>query len=146
MGRIRKLFSLPPHERWLLLKATALLSVVRLLLWLLPFSGIRRLMHWASRRSQRLAANPPPVERLAWAVGVASRFVPGASHCLTQALAAQILLIRRGYPAKVCFGVLPESTKPFIAHAWVESNGVVVIGGADVDRYIRLTTSMGSTS
>lgn len=144
MRRIRKLFGLPSYERWLLLKAVALLWAVRLSLWLLPFAGTRQLLNWASRRSRRLSVNPTPVERLAWAVGVASRFVPGTAHCLTRALAAKILLARRGYPAKVCYGVLPESTEPFTAHAWVESNGVVVVGGPDVGRYVRLTASMGS--
>ena len=147
MGRIRKLLSLPTHERWLLLKVAALLGAVRLILRLLPFSSARRLFGWASRHCPRLETNRVPTERLAWTVSVASRFVPYATHCLTQAIAIQILLARRGYPAKVCFGVLPESTKQLMAHAWVESNGVIVIGGADAEqRYVKLTSPMDFTS
>lgn len=148
MHSIRKLLNLPPRERWLLVNTAALLGTVRVLLRLLPFSYVRRLLSWASRSSRRRAANAIPVERIAWGVDVASRFVPGAGHCLTRALVTQLLLARRGYPAEVCFGVLRESKKTnFIAHAWVESNGVVVIGGTDVNlRYTRLTSPMDAIS
>jgi len=142
MDRIRKLLNLPQNERWLLVKAAALLASIRLALRLLPFSYARRVLRWVSHPSRRLSANPISVERIAWAVNLASRFVPGAGHCLTQALAGQVLLIRRGYPAEVRFGVLRDSEKSnFMAHAWVESNGVVVIGGTDVNsRYVRLNS------
>jgi hypothetical protein len=147
MYRIHKLLSLPLPERWLLVKAATLLGVVRLMLWLLPFSSARRLFGWVCQDSQRLVTEPASTQRLAWAVSVASRFVPGASHCLTQAIATEILLVRRGYPAKVCFGVLPKATASLVAHAWVESNGVIVIGGADAEqRYVKLTSPMDSTS
>ena len=143
MGRIRKFFNLSLDERWLLLKATVLSLLVRLSLWLLPFSSTRRLFSWASQTSQRLVAKRTTAARIAWMVGVASRLVPGATHCLTQAMATHILLVRRGYPAKLCFGVLRSSAKNFIAHAWVECNGTVVIGGSDArQRYTKLQSPL----
>jgi len=144
MSRIGKFRRLPLPERWLLLKAAGLLVAVRLALRVFPFPAVRPLLNRASRQSPRLAASPPPAARLAWAVVTASRFVPGAGHCLTQALAGHILLARRGYPATVCFGVLREPGADFMAHAWVEYNGVAVIGGGHLDRYVRLTSPADS--
>ena len=147
MDRIHKFFDLPQAERWFFLKTSVLLGVVRISLHLLPFSCVRRVLSWASRCSPRLSANPLSVERIVWTVDAASRFVPGARHCLTQALVAQIFLLRRGYPAVVRFGVLPESKESgFIAHAWVESNGSIVIGGNALNvRYTRLTSPTDRT-
>jgi hypothetical protein len=138
MGRIRKLLGLPPGQRWLLLKAVVLLAAVRLLLWLLPFPNVRRLINRASRRSRQLAADPVPVDRLAWAVEMASRFVPGGGHCLSKALAAQILLMRRGHRAEVRYGAVRQTTDDFVAHAWLESEGRAIIGGDSLNRYATL--------
>ena len=147
MSRIRKFLKLSSEERWLFIKVATLLLCVRLSLLLLPFTGAQRLFSWISRYSQKLAANPIATPQIAWTVDTASHFVPGASHCLTRAITTQILLVRRGYPAKICFGVLRESAKDFIAHAWVECNGSIIIGGDDVkQRYIKLEYLLMPTS
>jgi Transglutaminase-like superfamily len=56
--------------------------------------------------------------------------MPGAKTRLNQALATQMLLARRGYPALLHIGVAKGKEGQFQAHAWVESEGKVVIGGA----------------
>ncbi|MEZ5589956.1 MAG: lasso peptide biosynthesis B2 protein [Gammaproteobacteria bacterium] len=143
MEKIRKLLVLPRQERWLFFKAAALLVIVRLVL-LLPFAYARRFFKWISHYSRRLAADPATVEQLVWAVNAAGRLVPGATHCLTQAITAQIFLMRRGYPAKLRYGVPRKIEGRFIAHAWLESNGIVVIGGPEVDSYVMLASPTDS--
>ena len=65
------------------------------------------------------------------AVTAAGRAVP-ASNCLSEALTAWVLLSRGGHEPVLRIGVSAEER--FAAHAWVECNGVVVIGGnADHD-------------
>ena len=139
MGRIRKLLALSNRERWLMVKAAALLATVRLMLSLLPFPRARRFFEWASEPSGRPIADGFPVARLAWAVEVTSAHVPGGRHCLTKAFAAQILLSRRGHPAIVRYGVLKNPNREFMAHAWLESGGTVIIGGFDPKRFAPLT-------
>jgi hypothetical protein len=75
-------------------------------------------------------------EKVVWAVTASSRYVPAAT-CLTQAFATQVLLSRRGLAARLRIGVVKGKDGRLQAHAWVESNGVVVIGGSgpDVERY-----------
>lgn len=141
MNRVRRFLRLSFEERWLILKAITLLAMVRFSLWLLPFPAARRLLERTSRYCPRLAANPPPVEQFAWAVAAVSRLIPGGDHCLSQALAVQTFLARRGYDCKICFGVQRLPGAPFRAHAWVEYNGGVLIGGDYLTRFVRLRSS-----
>jgi len=141
MDRIRKFIRLPLKDRWLLLKAAGLLAAIRFSLYLFPFPAVRPLLDRASKASQRLLVDPPRVEHLAWAVTVAGGVIPRGGHCLSQALALHILLARRGFPSKICYGVQREPGAPFMAHAWVEHDGVVLIGGNNLNRFIRLTST-----
>lgn len=64
-----------------------------------------------------------------WAVeAVGNRLFP-SSPCLTQALVIQRLLRRHGRHSELRIGVRKDERGKFGAHAWVESEGRVVIGG-----------------
>lgn len=110
-------------EAPLLLVALGTVIVIRLGLWVLPFRTLRAILARAGQRSglQRAPAH------LAWAVAVTSPFVPAAS-CLTQALATDVLLRRAGYQGVLHIGVTLRHGR-LAAHAWVEYDGVIMIGG-----------------
>jgi hypothetical protein len=128
-----------PASLRLRLAATLLLAAVRATLSCVPYRIATRLFARLSQRSRRADARTHDVGTIVNAVEHASVRIPGAEHCLTKAIATHILLARRGHPAELCIGVLPDPRSPFPAHAWVESGGVVVIGGADsAQRYLRL--------
>jgi len=56
---------------------------------------------------------------------------------LAQALAIQVLLERRGYPTQLRIGFTRSKGGQMSAHAWVECEGRVVIGGmGNMIRYI----------
>lgn len=132
MKGLRRYLCLPRVERGLLIEAAILLMLSRLGLWLLPFQTHLRLVARAERAGGGWQdREPPAVERIVWAVRVASRRVPGGGHCLTQALAGQVLLVRRGHPAHLRIGVAKGERGQLEAHAWVESQGQIVIGGQD---------------
>ncbi len=139
MRRIAKFVALPLEQRWLLVKAVALLAVVRLALKAFPFPAVRPGLIRAGRESGRLTANRAPATDIAWGVSVASQFVPGGGHCLSQALTLQTFLSRRGSPSTVCFGVQKDPGSDLLAHAWVEHEGQVLIGGGQLDRFARLS-------
>ena len=134
MRRLRKFLRLSPADRRLLVTAALLQAAIRLGLVVLPYRRLRQLVDRAAR-VRRLAPTPP--ERIAWAVTRTSRSVPGAA-CLTQALALRVLLERRGQPARVRVGVMRADGARLLAHAWVESGGRVLLGGADLARYTPL--------
>jgi hypothetical protein len=130
MDRLGKFLKLARSDRRLLLKAALLVWAFRMALWLLPFRILRQFMGRFARESVASGEGSVPVDRVVWAVTVASRYAPEAT-CLTQALATKFLLARSGHQATVRIGVARHGGKELQAHAWVESNGRVVIGGLD---------------
>jgi hypothetical protein len=103
-------------------------------------AGLTLHRHAALRaRIARLAseAAPAPPARAAlaevgWSVAAAARAVPGAS-CLTQALAGQALLARRGIGSRIEVS-LPDGAGGFRPHAWLIAGDVVILGGTAADR------------
>jgi hypothetical protein len=81
-------------------------------------------------RSTRSAAPPGAGEleealRLGRAVSRTLTLLPGDTRCLRRSLVLLQLLTRRGIPARL---VIAARTDPnFLAHAWVEHNGVPVL-------------------
>jgi hypothetical protein len=133
---IRRFLRLSRSDRRLTARIVLLLAAIRLGLWVLPFSTLRRQL----RTSIPAAACPPalvavPVERLARLVEACSRVVPGAT-CLTQSLAVQFLLGRAGHPSVIRIGVARNNVRGFEAHAWVDYQGQVLLDhSANIARY-----------
>jgi len=73
--------------------------------------------------------DPAYLQQVVWAITKAGRSLLGPNTCLPQALAAQFLLKRHGFPARLVIGVRKDESGDFKAHAWVENDGNVVIGG-----------------
>jgi len=129
MKRLHKFLSLTPSDRVLLINALLLLGAIRLGLKLLPLQTLRRLLARIAQPIRTLQeADKASVDKVAWAVMVASHYIPGA-RCLVQALATQVLLERRGYPTQLRIGFTRGKGGQMSAHAWVESEGRVAIGG-----------------
>jgi hypothetical protein len=145
MARLSKFLGLRSADRGLLLKTMLLVWIVRLGLWLLPFHLMRQLLAKLALKSASSHNGGRDLEdRDIWAVTVACRYVPLAT-CLTQALVTKVLLGRHGHHATVRIGVACSDGGELQAHAWVESNGRVVIGGSEssLKRYTPLATADG---
>ncbi len=114
--------------------ALALLGA-RLGLWLAPALAVR----WASRRP---IAHPSPIsapdvhDTLARAIVAVSVRGPLTFSCLEQSLALVTLLALRHLPARLVIGV---SRPPFQAHAWVECDGRILLGGSHAGGLTPLT-------
>jgi hypothetical protein len=63
--------------------------------------------------------------RLGWAVTRTLSVLPTDSRCLMQSLVLNRLLVARSIPSRLVIGA--RSDGPFMAHAWVECNGVAVL-------------------
>ena len=147
MERLRRYLRLPPNQRWLLIKAALLLEAIKLAMRLIPFKVLRRLADRAGRTFvRRRSGTHLPAQTVAWAVETISRNTPGEKTCLTQALAAQVLLTRRGYSSLLHIGVVKDENGELLAHAWVECKGEVMVGGHELERYTPLTTLEGNVA
>ena len=136
MSRIHKFLNLSSSERRLLIKTWILLGVIRLGLELVPFSTLRELLFKLTFLFRGLGKDFSG-EYLVWSVAVVSPYVPKTT-CLAQALTAQFLLQRAGHQARLHIGVNYGIGGRLEAHAWVESQGRILIGGFDLNRYTHL--------
>ena len=112
---------------------------IRLGLWLLPFRTVLGLLERVIKLPGARACTDGEAEWLSRVVSAVSRGLPQAT-CLTQALALQAMLQRRNWPATLRLGVARDGNGRFIAHAWVECEGQVLIGGAELERYAVMPT------
>lgn len=119
-----KFLRIPAWEKRLLFRAIVTLGVARLTLKLLPFARVRRLL--TPRPGAPRHAHIAPLN-VRWAIKHAERVIPDAT-CLPQAVTAESLLVRAGYPVALRIGVTKREDGRFEAHAWAESGGRIVIG------------------
>jgi hypothetical protein len=126
-SRERSVISCLAEDRGLLISALVLVSAIRLGLGVFPVRTVARIVGRLVPRDPGRSEDPFRADRVARAVARASRVVPGAT-CLTQALAAQVLLERSGLPTRLHIGVGGDPGQTVRGHAWVESQGMIVIG------------------
>lgn len=121
---VKGFFRLPAADRRLLVRSLLLLAAARVALWVLPFQTVRRLL---ARTARPTPLARTPTERITWAIGVAQRVIPSAT-CLPQALVGEALLTRAGHHFELRIGVAKTADGRLHAHAWIESDGRVVVG------------------
>src|SRR5438067_9875962 len=102
---------------------------------LLRVASFGTLQKWAAsaaRACSRHATGDTNCDRVvAWAVATAAVVLPVENSCLHDALAAQWLLTACGRPSTIRFGISRNGVHALRAHAWVESNGGVIVGDAN---------------
>jgi hypothetical protein len=141
MKRLTRFVRLPFRFKLLLTEAFLRLLAVSLLLRVMPRSHVSR--YWATGTRQPVQpSNPVLTNDICRAIVTAAHYVPGAT-CLVQCITGRAMLRRAGCAAEVKIGVLKDSSD-LQAHAWLESEGSVLIGGP-VAQYTRLapTSQLG---
>ena len=139
MKQLVKFSNLTSSERRLLVSALFRLVAIRVGMWVIPLRVLLRRLHKMAVERDRLSeSNPLPPERIVWAIRVVSRYLQGTMNCLVQAFATQSMLARRGHPARVRIGVAKDECGQLKAHAWVECEGKIVIGGVGMSQYTAL--------
>jgi hypothetical protein len=123
-----------------LAQSAFLLLFVRIALVVFPFRIVLNLADRAAASSAVRRRVPRQAGRVLWAVTKASRYVPGAGHCLTQALVAKTLLGHQDRTVDVRIGVAKDERGRLIAHAWLEADGKPIFGVTDsqLNLYSRL--------
>ena len=107
--------------------------------------GFKRTKRWLEARvkSSEAKTSGNVVEatavQIAAVVSLAGRRSLWPTSCLRQALTLWILLAHRGIKSEVRVGVEGTAGSGFAAHAWVERNDRVLIGGEHArERYVTL--------
>jgi hypothetical protein len=123
------------RRRALLAEAVACLLAARLALVFIPFPRLARHLFVPPTDARVAAAQTATrqdqvqrAEEIGWAVTHAARYVPFKAVCLPQAMAARVMLKRRGVNSVMHFGAAKGQDKPLDAHAWLDAAGVEVTG------------------
>lgn len=131
MALLRKFVARSWPDKVLLVRALSLVISVRVGLWVLPYRTVCRLVsHPLALSGERLTIREEALRqrRIVGAVESISRRLLGNKPCLTQALVAQRLLRQEGFETALRIGVAKEG-RELLAHAWLEREGRVLIGG-----------------
>ena len=111
------------------LQAAVLLVVVRVGLAVVPFRTLEARLHSRQRGRRESQGLTATHRRTLWAVSAVARRLFGNKPCLPQALVARLLLERQGVHTDLKIGVAKEDGSDLLAHAWLERDGRVLIGG-----------------
>lgn len=125
---LSKFLSFSWQDRILVSKAIFLLILIRLGLKFLHLKTLQKQLAKISQPSQKANTKTISIYKTIWSITTASAYMPKVK-CLARALAAKTLLQQQGYTATIRIGVAKDQQQAFIAHAWVECKGRVVIGG-----------------
>ena len=135
---LRRFGQVDNRRRALLAEAVAHLLAARLALIFIPFPRLARHLGTfvppADPRAVAARTETVPDDQvqlaadIGWAVTRAARYVPFKAVCLPQAMAARVMLKRRGVKSVMHFGAAKGTKKPLDAHAWLDAAGVQVTG------------------
>ncbi|MBE9065714.1 lasso peptide biosynthesis B2 protein [Leptolyngbya cf. ectocarpi LEGE 11479] len=136
---LKKLLKLVWRQRQVLFYACLCLNLLRVALWLLPFKVVRQhLATMATKWERHQSQQSVSVNAIVWSVTVASCYTPHGAKCLAKALTTQLLLTRYGYTHQLHIGVAMDGA--FEAHAWIEYEDRVIMGGLqDLSRFQSLS-------
>jgi hypothetical protein len=134
--RLRRFAQVGARRRALLLEAAVFLLAARAALMVVPFPSLaRRLGEFVPPDDPRVRKSEPGRARdaevaaeVGWAVTRAARHLPFEAVCLPQAMAARVMLKRRGVASVMHFGAAKGTDKPLDTHAWLDAVGVEVTG------------------
>ncbi len=134
---LRRFGQIDNRRRVLLAEAVAYLWAARLALIFVPFPRLARHIGTfvppadARALQEQTGITPDQVQLAAdigWEVTRAARYLPFKAVCLPQAMAARVMLERRGVKSVMHFGAAKGTDKPLDAHAWLDAAGVKVTG------------------
>jgi Transglutaminase-like superfamily len=135
LHKLKTLLRMSGRDRLQIALTFLLLAAIRLGLWLLPFQTLLQNLEKLGRVTP---ASSLSVRQIVWMVNVSSRYMPGVK-CLARALTARVLLNWYGYASELRIGVAKGEQGELEAHAWVEYQGKVIIGGlSTLSRYVPL--------
>jgi hypothetical protein len=129
-----KFIRLSSTERWLAIRALMALAVAKMALAItrfahkiMPLDAARKVVAF----SGWVLPTPMPfasVEQIAWAVKAIGENVPGFGNCLLRAIALEALLKVAHHTCELRIGVAKTASGEFLAHAWIEKEGRVLVG------------------
>jgi hypothetical protein len=114
------------RDRLLLGEAMLCLAIASLMIALRSFRNVAQFM--TAGRKTGGPAPGPQARRIAWALNACANRVPWKAVCFQRAVAAHMMLRRRGWATTINYGVRRADGGALAAHVWARSGDVDVIG------------------
>lgn len=132
LRKLNSLMRMDSRRRGLMAEAAVCLAVARGVLLVFPFRHVaRRLGRLTSPGAAAAAGGDQELAKaVGWAVRRTATYVPFKAVCLQQAIAARMMLRRRGVESALHFGVArgESPASPLRAHAWLDTAGAKITG------------------
>lgn len=129
MQTVRKFLGASKADRTLAVQCLRALVASGALVKLRPYRDLRKRLQStpivAAAQKER-----PSLAHITKILAAVALRMPWAT-CLIQAIAAQNVLADHGYASALKIGVSADASGEFAAHAWLEQDGRVLIGGAN---------------
>jgi len=134
---LRRFAQVDNRRRALVVEAVACLLLARLGLIFVPFPKLARQLgcfvppsdpRVLAARTSGTQQDAALAQEIGWAVTRSARYVPFKAVCLPQAMAARVMLKRRGVSSVLHFGAVRGTDTPLDTHAWLDAAGVDVTG------------------
>jgi hypothetical protein len=120
-------------------EAAVSLLLARLALRTVPFRHIARASGQDGSRAQVVGpARARAIREVRWAVAAAAGRLPGSTTCLPRALAAQVMLRRRGVITTLTYGARVRDHR-LDAHAWLADGSEGIAGHEAAADYATLS-------
>lgn len=126
--KLRRALALPRRELFLVAEVLVALGFTQALLRVCHFQRIRRILTYLAKAGRWKPPLSVSADTLVWAVATAKSCSPMRTTCLGEALMAEALFRQHGYSPVLRLGAMRRDGV-FQAHAWLELNNTVVIGG-----------------
>lgn len=135
---IQRFRRLTAPRRKLLARSAMLLAAASTMVAAMPF---RRAIRFGSAPLIDGAGNRASVADCLWAIEAAARYIPLRTMCIEKGLAAQRLLRRHGYDARLHYGARTDALSAQVAaHVWVSIAGEIVLGGHEAPAFAEIAT------
>ncbi len=123
----------------LIIEALLAVIIASFLIKILPFKSVAKIAAGSGLRNNSPA---PPVEAqlIARAIYACAMRAPWRAMCIQQGLAAVLMLRRKGFMATLFYGAAHTPQAALVAHVWVRSADVDVIGCETENDYGLLAT------
>ena len=75
------------------------------------------------------------VKKIFFTIRKIEKYAFWKTTCYTQAIAARLLLKRKGIKSKIYLGMTKDKNNKLLAHAWTKVGEKVITGGGNLDKY-----------
>ena len=127
--KLKTFIAMRGADRLLVCEAVVVLALARLIVLTVP---LRYMVRWLSRNPEMDSCDGVLLLRVRRAVTTAACNVPWNAVCLPQAMAAKVMLARRGCGSSLHLGADFDGHSTLTAHAWLAAGDTVVLGAAEI--------------